>query len=80
MKENSTYDPVVLEERLSGIERKLDSIMGLLTQFKVHGPWKDHELEYIKAHYSTKKTCDIAAFLFHVEMNWFCKDTRYNLK
>lgn len=63
MKENSTYDPVVLEERLSGIERKLDSIMGLLTQFKVHGPWKDHELEYIKAHYSTKKTCDIAADL-----------------
>lgn len=46
--------------RMDKIESKLDSILDLLTQFKVHGPWQEHELEYIKEHYDSKKTCDIA--------------------
>ncbi|MGB0869393.1 MAG: hypothetical protein ACPG6V_03795 [Flavobacteriales bacterium] len=58
---NSTpQESLNLDKRLSEIESKLDTIMDFLQQFKVHGPWKEEELEYIKAHYSSKKTCDIA--------------------
>lgn len=63
MTNKSTNEAVNFEQKLTDLEAKIDSILDLLTQFKVHGPWKEDELEYIKAHYSSKKTCDIAADL-----------------
>lgn len=57
-KTNLSYEE--MSSRLDKIETKLDSIHDLLTQFKVHGPWQKHELQYIKDHYDSKKTCDIA--------------------